>query len=89
MKKNIDIYFNSLDCVSVLENTKMECDCICYVNSFFGGVREVLLYCLLRLLNENTLILKNIGLSTLQLKLLLSHLVSPLCCDYVMIDIIL
>ena len=88
-KKNFEIYFNFLYCVSVLENTKVECDCICYVKSFFGGVRGVLLYCLLRLLNENTLVLKNIGLSILQLKLLLSRLVSPSCCDFVIIDIIL
>ena len=25
-KKNLDIYFNSLYCVSLLENTKVECD---------------------------------------------------------------
>ena len=34
---------------------------------FFGGVRGVLLYCLMRLVIESTLLLKNIGLSTLQL----------------------
>ena len=67
----------------------MECDCIYHVKSFFGGVRGVLLYYLLRLSNENTLGRKNSGLSTLQLKLLLSRLVSSLFCDFVMIDIIL
>ena len=29
-KKNLDIYFNSLYCVSLLENTKVECDYIYY-----------------------------------------------------------
>ena len=85
-KKNLDIYFNSLYCVSVLENTKVECDCICYVKSFFGGVRGVFLYCLLRLLNWNTLLFK-IGQSTLQLEVLLSRLVLPSCCAFGIRDI--
>ena len=34
LQKNLDIYFNSLYYVYVLENTKVEYDCICYVKSF-------------------------------------------------------
>ena len=33
-KKKIDINFNYLYCVSILENTKVEYDCIRYVKSF-------------------------------------------------------
>ena len=65
--KILDICLNSLYCVSVLENTKVEYDCIRYVKSLFGGVRLFMLYCLLGLLNEYTLLLMNIELSILQL----------------------
>ena len=69
---NFDIYFNSLYYISVIEESKVEYDCIPYFLSMFAGVRIFPLYFLLIFVNVDTFLLDNILLSTLQLELILN-----------------